>query len=157
MISRVTRYMVYFVVSVGLGWFSTLGENDFILNISGSIVQWLIALFAICSTIMIQAINNLIRFRSFVSVDTRGVIKSLRHTSIILVVIIGFVYLSMLIIQYLHVIWQLGERFLIIVQNSIITFSLLYFVWAICDASMALYDLLNAEEDLKAGDNDSSE
>lgn len=48
----------------------------------------------------------------------------------------------------------MGDDFLTIVQNTFVTFSLLYFVVAIFDNSMALYDLIITEDDLVNKQND---
>jgi hypothetical protein len=149
--SKFTRYELYVVVSLGLGYISTLGETDYIASLSSSIIPWLIALFAVNTTITVQSISHLIRFRSFIEVGIQGVVGSMRNTCIKQVVILAIVYATILIIQYLMVLWNTGDAFLTILQNSIVTFSLLYYVASIFDNSMALYDLIITEDELIKG------
>lgn len=70
------------------------------------------------------------------------------------VVIVACIYVLLILIQCLRDVWELGDDFLTIVQNTFVTFSLLYFVVAIFDNSMALYDLIITEDDLVNKQND---
>ena len=152
--------MFYIVFSLGLGFFSTQGKTDYIANLSVSIIPWLIALFAINTTITVHCITHLIRFRSIIDVNIKDVIGALKNTCIKLVIIIACVYVLLILIQFLRGVWELGADFLTIVQNTVVTFSLLYFVVAIYDSSMALYDLIITEDDLvnnQNADKDSKE
>lgn len=147
--SRLARYEVYIAVSLGFGYFSTLGEMDYIANLSSSIIPWLVALFAVNTTISVHTISHLIRFRSSFEVDITGVINALRRTCIYLVVIIACVLLGLLVIQYLRSVCENGESLFVIIQNSLVVFSIFYYVWAIFDSSMALYDLIKAEDNFR--------
>lgn len=148
MMSRLTRYLLYAVVSLGLGYLSTLGKTDYVDSLSTSIIPWLIALFAVNTTITVQSISHLVRFRSFIDVDIQGVVGEMRKTCIKQVVIVSVVYVGILVVQYFRSIWKLGTGCLTIIQNSIVTFSLLYYVVSIFDNSMALYDLIITEDEL---------
>jgi hypothetical protein len=154
MMSGTIRYLLYIVFSLGLGILSTQGKTDYVSNLSASIIPWLIALFAINTTITVHCITHLIRFRSFLDVNIKDVVIELKKTCVKLVVIIACIYVLLIVIQFLRGVWELGNDFLTIVQNTIVTFSLLYFVVAIFDNSMALYDLIITEDELVKKQND---
>lgn len=153
MMSKITRYGLYVIISVGLGYVSTLGETDYISTLCSSIIPWLIALFAVNTTITVQSISHLVRFHSFFDVDISSVVGAMRRTCFKQVVILSAVYVTLLAIQYIRTVCDTRTSFLTIFQNSIVTFSLIYYVVSIYDNSMALYDLIITEAELKKQQN----
>ena len=75
------KYIGYVAISIFVAFLSSIGEEDFIANISNSIVQVLIALLALYSTVSSLLISRLLSFRQEIdqSANITPVIESMKR------------------------------------------------------------------------------
>ncbi len=148
---RVFKYLGYAALSLFVAWMSTLGQEDVIGNLSNSIVQVLIALLALYSTISSLLISRLVSFRHEInqSVELSPVVKSMkRNVRIEAILIISTLLILVASNVFLAKEW-LCEILICMIRNAVVVFALLYFVIVVYDSSMGLYDLLQFHEQNK--------
>lgn len=138
------KYIGYVAISIFVAFLSSIGEEDFIANISNSIVQVLIALLALYSTISSLLISRLLSFRQEIdqSANITPVIESMKRNVRIEAILI---ICTLLVIVIMNVFLKheiLDVRLISVIRNTIVVFSLMYFVIVVYDSSMGLYDLL---------------
>ena len=75
------KYIGYVAISIVVAVLSSIGEEDFIANLSNSIVQVLIALLALYSTVSSLLISRLLSFRQEIdqSANITPVIESMKR------------------------------------------------------------------------------
>ena len=138
------KYIGYVAISIFVAFLSSIGEEDFIANISNSIVQVLIALLALYSTISSLLISRLLSFRQEIdqSANITPVIESMKRNVRIEAILI---ICTLLVIVIMNVFLKheiLDVRLISVIRNTIVVFSLMYFVIVVYNSSMGLYDLL---------------
>ncbi len=148
---KVFKYLGYAAISFLIAWISTLGKVDYIGILCNSIVQLLIALLALYSTISSLLVSRLLSFWESVShkADIKPVIEAMKRNVRIESILI-FMSLLVIIISNFVVAKQLMSEIIIyMIRNTVVVFCLLYFVIVVYDSSMGLYDLLEDETDGK--------
>lgn len=141
---KVFKYVGYAALSLFLAWLSTIGEEDFIGSLSHSIVQVLIALLALYSTVSSLLISRLLSFRKEINqnADVSPVIESMkRNVRIEAILILSTLLIVVITNVFLEYNWFCDD-IICVIRNVVIVFSLLYFVVVVYDSSMGLYDLL---------------
>ena len=147
---RVFKYLGYIALSLLIGWLSTLGTEDYIGSLSHSIVQVLIALLALYSTVSSLLISRLLAFKEInQKSDINPVIESMKRNVLIEAILILCTLLTIVISNILLEIRWPCECIISIVRNAVVTFSLMYFVIVVYDSSMGLFDLLQFTKDDK--------
>lgn len=145
---RVFKYLGYASLSFLVALLSTLGKEDFIDNLSDSIIQVLIALLALYSTISSLLVSRLLSFRQEInqSADLSPVVESMkRNVRMESILIISTLLIIIVTNVFLNNNW-LSENVVRLVRNAMVVFTLLYFVIVVYDSSMGLYDLLQSNE-----------
>ena len=127
-----------------MAFLSSIGEEDFIANLSNSIVQVLIALLALYSTVSSLLISRLLSFRQEIdqSANITPVIESMKRNVRIEAILIICTLLVIVIMNVFQKYEILDVRLISVIRNTIVVFSLMYFVIVVYDSSMGLYDLL---------------
>lgn len=138
------KYIGYVAISIFVAILSSIGEEDFIANLSNSIVQVLIALLALYSTVSSLLISRLLSFRQEIdqSANITPVIESMKRNVRIEAILIICTLLVIVIMNVFQKYEILDVRLISVIRNTIVVFSLMYFVIVVYDSSMGLYDLL---------------
>lgn len=138
------KYFGYVAISIFVAFLSSIGEEDFIANLSNSIVQVLIALLALYSTVSSLLISRLLSFRQEIdqSANITPVIESMKRNVRIEAILIICTLLVIVIMNVFQKHGILDVRLISVIRNTIVVFSLMYFVIVVYDSSMGLYDLL---------------
>ena len=138
------KYIGYVAISIFVAFLSSIGEEDFIANLSNSIVQVLIALLALYSTVSSLLISRLLSFRQEIdqSANITPVIESMKRNVRIEAILIICTLLVIVIMNVFQKHAILDVRLISVIRNTIVVFSLMYFVIVVYDSSMGLYDLL---------------
>ena len=141
---RFFKYIGYVAISIFVAFLSSIGEEDFIANLSNSIVQVLIALLALYSTVSSLLISRLLSFRQEIdqSANITPVIESMKRNVRIEAILIICTLLVIVIMNVFQKQEILDVRLISVIRNTIVVFSLMYFAIVIYDSSMGLYDLL---------------
>lgn len=131
--------MVYFLYAVGAGFVSTLGETDFVASLSQSVLPILITLLVLYTTISSLLFNQLSRSKDE-GLEIDDVIKAMKRNVIFEVCIIAVTFFLLVAKSWLYC--ALPKYFpLDILCNSVVVFSLLYFVYVVLDSTLGLYRL----------------
>lgn len=138
------KYFGYVAISIFVAFLSSIGKEDFIANLSNSIVQVLIALLALYSTVSSLLISRLLSFRQEIdqSANITPVIESIKRNVRIEAILIICTLLVIVIMNVFQKHGILDVRLISVIRNTIVVFSLMYFVIVVYDSSMGLYDLL---------------
>ena len=138
------KYIGYVAISIVVAVLSSIGEEDFIANLSNSIVQVLIALLTLYSTVSSLLISRLLSFRQEIdqSANITPVIESMKRNVRIEAILIICTLLVIVIMNVFQKHGILDVRLISVIRNTIVVFSLMYFVIVVYDSSMGLYDLL---------------
>lgn len=138
------KYFGYVAISIFVAFLSSIGKEDFIANLSNSIVQVLIALLALYSTVSSLLISRLLSFRQEIdqSANITPVIESMKRNVRIEAILIICTLLVIVIMNVFQKHGILDVRLISVIRNTIVVFSLMYFVVVVYDSSMGLYDLL---------------
>lgn len=144
--NTIFRYVGYAAVAILLGWLSYFGEQDYIASLQPSIVQALVALLTLYSTITSMVISRIIRYKEVLDkeADFAPVIDSLKRNIIIEIVLI-FALIVVIIISQILFKYVSSDSIIAIIRNGAIVFTIMYFVIVVYDSSMGLYDLLKYE------------
>ena len=141
---KVFKYVGYAALSLFVAWLSTIGKEDYIGYLCHSIVQVLIALLALYSTVSSLLISRLLSFRKEINqnAEISPVIESMKRNVRVEAILI----MSALLIIVISNVFLENEWFcddvICLIRNAVVVFSLLYFVIVVYDSSMGLYDLL---------------
>lgn len=148
---KLFRYIGYAAISGIVAWLSSIGEVDFIANLCNSIVQVLIALLALYSTVSSLLISRLLSFRQEINhkADITPVVESMKRNVRIEAILIICTLLNIVISNVFFAKEWLNECVIILIRNTVVVFSLLYFVYVVYDSSMGLYDLLKYDNQNK--------
>lgn len=138
------KYFGYVAISIFVAFLSSIGKEDFIANLSNSIVQVLIALLTLYSTVSSLLISRLLSFRQEIdqSANITPVIESMKRNVRIEAILIICTLLVIVIMNVFQKHGILDVRLISVIRNTIVVFSLMYFVIVVYDSSMGLYDLL---------------
>lgn len=138
------KYLGYAALSCFVAWISTLGREDYIANLCNSIIQVLIALLALYSTVSSLLISRLLQFCQEInqSADLYSVIESMKRNVRIEAILILCTLLSIVFSNLFLANKWFCDSIVFIIRNAIVVFALLYFVIVVYDSTMGLYDLL---------------
>ena len=138
------RYIGYATISVFIGYVSYLGgqKYDYLFKISGNLVPILISLLVFYVTIFGSILKELICYKNRTNADTSDVLKNIKLEIIIEMILIIFSLLCFIIRGALAP--NTIKLFIAIVSNSITVFSIIYFLLAIYDSILGLWDLIEA-------------
>ncbi len=138
------RYIGYAAISIFVAFLSSIGEEDVIANLSNSIIQVLIALLVLYSIVSSLLISRLLSFRQEVDQNANiiPVIESMKRNVRIEAILIICTLLVIVIVNVFQKYETLDVGLIGVIRNTIVVFSLMYFVIVIYDSSMGLYDLL---------------
>lgn len=153
--NRAIKYMAYFLLSVGTGFVSTLGETDFIASLSSSILPILIALLVLYTTVSSLLYNQLSRFKDK-GFEIAGVIKAMKRNVVVEVHIIAATFVLLSAQSWLLSVLPICVP-VNIICNSVVVFALIYFVYVVYDSTLGLYRLFEYPErdtvdDINEGD-----
>ena len=146
---RFFKYVGYAAVSVVLAWLSSIGEVDYIGILSGSVVQLLITLLTLYTTISSILVNRLLEYDKITNQEANlkpvvwAMRRNVRIESCLIIFTLVIIIVSNLIVKQK---W-LCDSVVNIVRNAVVIFSLMYFVVVVYDSSMGLYDLLQGTKD----------
>lgn len=144
-INSLFRYVGYVVVSVLLGWLSTLGgiEKDFLFNLKNSVIPVLLTLLVLFTTISNLLIKEVSLYNKGKEIDITPVVNSFKRNTIIEIIIISVLFLTFIvtgIFYSVHVEWV--EYCFRVFSNSLTAFAFIYFLIVIYDSQSALYTML---------------
>ena len=151
---KVFKYVIYAVVALSLGLMSTYGQIDYIASLQSSIVQLLVALLAVYSTISSILVLRFVHFKGAINnnADLSPIIRAMKRNVIIESLLILLVLIVIIVSQILIKNDGIWCTMLACLRNSVFVFALLYFVVVVYDSSMGLYDLLEFESSFKRSD-----
>ncbi len=143
-INTIFKYIGYAVVSLLLGWISSLAgeDGDYLQKISGSIVPILLTLLVLSITLTSHILKELYKFKERKRVSIDNIVDEFkRNVKIQIIILIG---LFIILISKEAVIKQCMclETCVDIISNSAIVFALMYFVLIIFDTFSGLYNLI---------------
>ena len=144
-INSLFRYVGYVVVSVLLGWLSTLGgiEKDFLFNLRNSVIPVLLTLLVLFSTISSLLIKEVSLYNKGKEIDITPVINSFKRNTIIEIIIISVLFLTFIVTGvFCRVQVECVEYCFRVFANSLTAFAFIYFLIVIYDSQSALYTML---------------
>lgn len=144
-INSLFRYVGYVVVSVLLGWLSTLGgiEKDFLFNLRNSVIPVLLTLLVLFSTISNLLIKEVSLYNKGKEIDITPVVNSFKRNTIIEIIIISVLFLTFIVTGvFYRVQVKCVEYCFRVFSNSLTAFAFIYFLIVIYDSQSALYTML---------------
>lgn len=148
---RLFKYVGYAAVSIALAWLSSIGEVDYISILSNSVVQLLITLLTLYTTISSILVNRLLEYEKLTDneANVKPVIKEMKRNVMIESCLILFTLIIIILSNVVLKQEWLCDEFVNVARNSVVIFSLMYFVVVVYDSSMGLYDLLQGTKESK--------
>ncbi len=144
-INSLFRYVGYVVVSVLLGWLSTLGgiEKDFLFNLKNSVIPVLLTLLVLFTTISNLLIKEVSLYNKGKEIDITPVVNSFKRNTIIEIIIISVLFLTFIVTGvFYRVQVKCVEYCFRVFSNSLTAFAFIYFLIVIYDSQSALYTML---------------
>lgn len=144
-INSLFRYVGYVVVSVLLGWLSTLGgiENDFLFNLKNSVIPVLLTLLVLFTTISNLLIKEVSLYNKDKEIDITPVVNSFKRNTIIEIIIICVLFLTFVIAGiFMEMQMECVKYYFRVYSNSLTVFAFMYFLIVIHDSQSALYTML---------------
>lgn len=144
-INSLFRYVGYVVVSVLLGWLSTLGgiEKDFLFNLKNSVIPVLLTLLVLFTTISNLLIKEVSLYNKGKEIDITPVVNSFKRNTIIEIIIISVLFLTFIVTGvFYRVQVECVEYCFRVFSNSLTAFAFIYFLIVIYDSQSALYTML---------------
>lgn len=143
------KYIGYCVVSLLLGWLSSIGgEKDILQSISNNLFQLLITIIVLYITLSNLVYNQIVFIKSKIGEDISSGIFALKRNIRIMFSIIGIDFISFLLLNIVPATFYTQAKscfFLFdkqIAVNSLTFFSVFYFLYVIYDSAMAFYNLI---------------
>ena len=144
-INSLFRYVGYVVVSVLLGWLSTLGgiEKDFLFNLKNSVIPVLLTLLVLFTTISNLLIKEVSLYNKGKEIDITPVVNSFKRNTIIEIIIISVLFLTFTVTGVFYSVQvECVEYCFRVFSNSLTAFAFIYFLIVIYDSQSALYTML---------------
>lgn len=144
-INSLFRYIGYIVVSLALGWLSTLGglEKDFLFNLKNSVIPVLLTLLVLFTTISNLLIKEVSLYNKGKEIDITPVINSFKRNTIIEIIIISVLFLTFIVTGVFYSVQvECVEYCFRVFSNSLTAFAFIYFLIVIYDSQSALYTML---------------
>ena len=144
-INSLFRYIGYIVVSLALGWLSTLGglQTDFLFNLKNSVIPVLLTLLVLFTTISNLLIKEVSLYNKGKEIDITPVINSFKRNTIIEIIIISVLFLTFIVTGVFYSVQvECVEYCFRVFSNSLTAFAFIYFLIVIYDSQSALYTML---------------
>lgn len=142
-INSLFRYFGYFAFSLLLGWISTLGEVDFVAEISRITITVLLAMLSLFASLSGQILTELAKFHiSNPNESIDEVIASLRRDVVLELVIVAFVLFVLVLNSPLQGWFPKMASCIQVFSNTCVVFAIMYFIIVIYDAFNGLYRLM---------------
>lgn len=148
MFDSIFKYIGYLTISLLIGVISIISDEgtvSFIQKNAYSILTTLITLTVLHTTLTGLVLNELIKFKkeNNSNADISKTLKALKRNSRIELILIISSFL-MLVSQNAIIYFAKGyEVYILVAVNSLISFSLLYFIYVVLDTIEAWYQLLS--------------
>ena len=143
------RYIGYCVVSLLLGWLSSLGgEKDILQSISNNLFQLLITIIVLYITLSNLVYNQIILIKSKNGEDVSSGVSALKRNIKIMFSIIGIDFISFVLLNIFPSTFYSQAKSLFflfdkqVAINALTFFSVFYFLYVIYDSAMAFYNLI---------------
>jgi len=135
-------YSICIIMSISLGWVSTLGgvANDFVQKLSNNEIPLLLTLLVLYSTLTIHLINELRTLEN--NKDLSSVVYALKSNIVTEIIIIIILFVVLVLKSFLLCYFKSSANLIQIATNSAVVFAFLFFIWVIIDVTMGLYDLV---------------
>lgn len=135
-------YSTCIIMSILLGWISTLGDeaNDYVQKLSNNAIPLLLTLLVLYSTLTIHLINELRKLEN--NKNLSSVVYALKSNIITEIIIVLILFVVLVLKSFLLSHFESSANLIQIATNSAVVFAFLYFIWVIIDVTMGLYDLV---------------
>lgn len=150
----VFRYIGYSVVSLLLGWLSSIGsEKDILQAISNNLFQLLITIIVLYVTLSNLVYSQMVLIKSKHKEDISSGISALKRNIRIMFSILGFDFIFFVLLDILpNTLYQQAKSLCYlfdkqIVINAVTFFSIFYFLYVIYDSAIAFYNLIKFNSD----------
>lgn len=139
----VLRYILYVVVSFGLGYISMLGKSDFVAGLSQTVIPILLTLIAVYTAISGQILVK-VSSMGFPQDDIKAIVDAMERNIVleVLILVITFVFLASF--GYLTCLFERFPcvvKFISLFRNAVVSFDYFYFVIVIYDSMKGLYHM----------------
>ena len=144
-INSLFRYIGYIVVSLALGWLSTLGglEKDFLFNLKNSVIPVLLTLLVLFTTISNLLIKEVSLYNKDKEIDITPVVNSFKRNTIIEIIIICVLFMTFVSTGVFSMLQnECVKYYFRVYSNTLTVFAFMYFFLFIYDSQSALYAML---------------
>lgn len=144
-INSLFRYIGYIVVSLALGWLSTLGglEKDFLFNLKNSVIPVLLTLLVLFTTISNLLIKEVSLYNKDKEIDITPVVNSFKRNTIIEIIIICVLFMTFVSAGVFSMLQnECVKYYFRVYSNTLTVFAFMYFLLVIYDSQSALYAML---------------
>lgn len=144
--NRIFRYIGYAAVSIFVGWISSrYPEIDYIGKIETSIVPILLSLIVLYTTLSSMLIKEVLKYgQNNSDIDISPTIKALKRNVVVELSILGVTFITLSSKGFFINQFADYANLVYIFTNSLISFSILYFILVIYDSFSGLFDILIA-------------
>ena len=155
-VNAIFRYIGYAVVFGFVGYISYLGGegHDYLLQISKTLIPILISLLVFYVTIFGNILKELICYKNKQNenADISGILKDIKLEILIEIVLI-MASLSCFKIRgaCITLVSHAIVKWIAVISNSLTIFSIVYFLLVIYDSILGLWNLIEANNDIKKG------
>lgn len=140
------RYIGYAVVSIFLGWISAHYPSvNYIGKIEVSIVPILLSLFVLYTTLSSLLIKEILKYKATqkdLVADIAPTINALKRNVVIELIILCITFIALILKGFLLEIFVGYDWIVNTFTNSLIVFSILYFLLVIYDSFAGLFNIL---------------
>lgn len=148
MFDSIFKYIGYLTISLLIGVISIISDEgtvSFIQKNAYSILTTLITLTVLHTTLTGLVLNELIKFKkeNNSNADISKTLKALKRNSRIELILIISSFLVLVSQNAITYFAKDYEVYILVVVNSLISFSLLYFIYVVLDTIEAWYQLLS--------------
>lgn len=135
-------YSTCIILSILLGWISTLGSeaNDYVQKLSNNVIPLLLTLLVLYSTLTIHLINELKKLEE--NKDISSVVHALKSNIVAEIFIVVILFVVLVLKSFLISYFTCSSNLIQIITNTTVVFAFLFFIWVIIDVTMGLYDLV---------------
>lgn len=149
MFDSIFKYIGYLTISLLIGVISIIsneGTISFIQKNAYSILTTLITLTVLHTTLTGLVLNELIKFKkeNDCNADISKTLKALKRNSRIEIILIILSFIVLVSQNALIYFAKKYEVYISVAVNSLISFSLLYFIYVVLDTIEAWYQLLSS-------------
>lgn len=137
------KYVGYLATSLFLGWLSTLGDTDFVSDISKYVITILLTLLSIYVALSGQIMTELYKLiEKKPELKGDDIVMAMKRNVIIELLIIGFALLSLSICSPLQS-WFANYKIQIqVLVNGVVVFAIIYFMIVLYDSFNGLFSII---------------